>query len=149
MQFLIALQSYNRLHPDFCEFDTISQKNLFFEICLQNSFYFFNFAIESRDKSVAEEIEKNHIKVDWETHQILLKCRDKLSRPMAGPIPSGRLFKPRRITKGGEHSNPVIRSFIASFGVALIERVALAALLFVIKDVTFLFFYVFYPPPPF
>ena len=38
---------------------------------------------------------------------------------MAGPIPSGRLHEPRRITKVGEHSNPVIRSFIASFGVAL------------------------------
>ena len=29
---------------------------------------------------------------------------------------------PRRITKVGEHSNPVIRSFIASFGVALIKN---------------------------
>ncbi len=27
----------------------------------------------------------NHIKVDWETHQILLKYRGKLSCPMAGP----------------------------------------------------------------
>ena len=28
-----------------------------------------------------------HIKVDWETHQLLVKYRDKLSQPMAGPIP--------------------------------------------------------------
>ncbi len=41
---------------------------------------------------------------------------------MAGPIPSGRLHEPRRITKVGEHSNPVIRSFIASFDVAIIVR---------------------------
>lgn len=26
-----------------------------------------------------------HIKVDWETHQLIVKYRDKLSRPMAGP----------------------------------------------------------------
>lgn len=32
-----------------------------------------------------------HIKVDWETHQLYVKCRDKLSQPMAGPIPAGRL----------------------------------------------------------
>ena len=30
-------------------------------------------------------MKNNHIKVDWETHQILLKYRDKLSCPMAGP----------------------------------------------------------------
>ena len=28
-----------------------------------------------------------HTKVDWETHQILMKCRDKLNSVMAGPIP--------------------------------------------------------------
>ena len=28
----------------------------------------------------------HHIKVDWETHQILMKYRDKLRRLMAGPI---------------------------------------------------------------
>lgn len=26
-----------------------------------------------------------HIKVDWETLQIIMKCRDKLGLPMAGP----------------------------------------------------------------
>ncbi len=63
-----------------------------------------------------------HIKVDWETHQIFMKCRDKLGRPMAGPTPRGRLLvQSRRITKDAEHSNPVIRSFIASFDVALIN----------------------------
>ena len=49
---------------------------------------------------------------------------------MAGPIPlrwansmptEWEAFMPRRITKVGEHSNPVIRSFIASFGVAPIK----------------------------
>lgn len=39
-----------------------------------------------------------------------------------GPHPFGEAFKPRRITEDGEHSNPVYRSFIASFGVALIEK---------------------------
>jgi len=50
-----------------------------------------------------------------------MKYRDKLSQPMAGPNrPFGRWHLcPRRITKVGERSNPVIRSFIASFGVVL------------------------------
>lgn len=52
-----------------------------------------------------------------------MKYRDKLSRPMAGPIPSpGEASKPRRITKAGERSNPVFRSFIASFGVVIIRQ---------------------------
>ncbi len=41
-----------------------------------------------------------------------MKYRDKLSRPMAGLIPFGGGVIARRITKVGEHSNPVIRSFI-------------------------------------
>ena len=42
---------------------------------------------------------------------------------MAGPNPErGGFDQPRRITTVGERSNPVYRSFIASFGVALIER---------------------------
>ena len=40
-----------------------------------------------------------HIKVDWETHQLQMKCRDKLSRPMAGPIFRGG-FMPRQDYKG-------------------------------------------------
>ncbi len=53
-----------------------------------------------------------HIKVDWETLQIFMKYRDKLSRPMAGPILSSESsFNARRITKDDEHSNPVISEF--------------------------------------
>lgn len=33
----------------------------------------------------AREPKIYHIKVDWETHQIYMKYRDKLSRLMAGP----------------------------------------------------------------
>ncbi len=40
---------------------------------------------------------------------------------MAGRISLGSGFLPKRITEVGELSNPVIRSFIASFDVALIE----------------------------
>ncbi len=38
-----------------------------------------------------------------------------------GPHPIREALKPRRITKVGEHSNPVIRSFIASFDVDFIR----------------------------
>ncbi len=62
----------------------------------------------------------NHIKVDWETHQFYMKYRDKLSCPMAGPNRfSERWLITQADYKGGELSNPVIRSFIASFGVVL------------------------------
>ena len=43
-----------------------------------------------------------------------------------GPHPFGEAFKPRRITKVGELSKPVYRSFIASFGVAIIAPEAIA-----------------------
>ena len=51
-----------------------------------------------------------------------MKYRDKLSRLMAGLDLARGVFDDRRITKAGEHSNPVFRSFIASFGVALIRK---------------------------
>ena len=52
-----------------------------------------------------------HIKVDWETLQIIMKYRDKLSWPMAGPGSFGRCFYARRITEDDEHSNPVFSEF--------------------------------------
>ena len=42
---------------------------------------------------------------------------------MAGPILIEKAIMPRRITEIGKHSNPVYRSFIASFGVDLILRI--------------------------
>lgn len=51
-----------------------------------------------------------HIKVDWETLQILPKCRDKLSRLMAGPTSQDEALT-RGITASGKHSNPVYSEF--------------------------------------
>lgn len=34
---------------------------------------------------IKRTLKSYHIKVDWETLQIIMKCRDKLSYPMAGP----------------------------------------------------------------
>ena len=88
------------------------------KICFFNLQYIF---LSQYNKSVISQT-SYHIKVDWETHQIFLKYRDKLSCPMAGPTSMRRYFYPRRITKDSEHSNPVIRSFIASFDVDIISR---------------------------
>ncbi len=63
-------------------------------------------------RAADEDINAHHIKVDWETRQLYMKYRDKLGRPMAGP--NGNLVAAaicRGITKGGEHSNPVISEF--------------------------------------
>lgn len=68
--------------------------------------------------------ETYHIKVDWETHQILMKCRDNLSRPMAGRIPQGFALRGTADYKGRKTSKPDYRSFIASFGVANIRGAA-------------------------
>ena len=63
-----------------------------------------------------------HIKVDWETHQILLKYRDKLTCSMAGRNSQEDARDSGTADyKEEERSNPVIRSFIASFGVASIR----------------------------
>ena len=64
-----------------------------------------------------------HIKVDWETLQIIMKCRDKLSRPMAGPKFSCRTaFMPGGLQRTTSTQILSYRSFIASFDVGLISR---------------------------
>ena len=56
-----------------------------------------------------------HIKVDWETHQLIVKYRDKLSCLMSGPIPlSGEWRCPRH--QGGLQRTASTQ--ILSFGVS-------------------------------
>jgi len=63
---------------------------------------------------MVDNLKNPHIKVDWETLQIIMKSRDMLGIPMAGLdlrkrgvgyMPAGR------ITKECEHSNPVLSEF--------------------------------------
>lgn len=60
-----------------------------------------------------------HIKVDWETLQIIMKYRDKLSWPMAGPDSLGSAFMPGGLQRTTSTQILSFRSFIASFDVAL------------------------------
>ena len=77
--------------------------------------------------------ETYHIKVDWETHQILMKCRDNLFIPMAGRIPQGIVLRGTADYKGEKTSKPDYRSFIASFDVANIERLTICQSLVVLS----------------
>ena len=56
---------------------------------------------------------------------------------MAGPILIEEAIMPRRITEIGKHSNPVYRSFIASFGVDLILRILNFYIMSTIVEYTF------------
>lgn len=64
-----------------------------------------------------------HIKVDWETLQIIMKYRDKLSHPMAGPNLFRGALKPGGLQRRASTQTLSIRSFIASFGVEFIKEV--------------------------
>ena len=67
---------------------------------------------------------KNHIKVDWETLQIILKCRDKLCRPMAGLsrcLQVGGCLRAGGLQRTASTQILSFRSFIASFDVAHTE----------------------------
>ncbi|WP_302612303.1 hypothetical protein, partial [uncultured Muribaculum sp.] len=46
----------------------------------------YNISLCYKNRTREFDIKKYHIKVDWETHQIFMKYRDKLSCLMAGPI---------------------------------------------------------------
>lgn len=71
-----------------------------------------------------ERLKIYHIKVDWETLQIIMKYRDKLSHPMAGPNLFGGALMPGGLQRKASTQNLSIRSFIASFGVGFIKEVS-------------------------
>lgn len=52
-----------------------------------------------------------HIKVDWETHQIFMKYRDKRNNLMAGPISNERFLHPGGLQR-------IVSTQILSFGVS-------------------------------
>lgn len=79
---------------------------------------YLRYKSKGKGKSALTEDQKttDRIKVDWETLQINMKYRDKLSRHDGGlrsrferelPAQVGT----RQITKYGEHSNPVYSEF--------------------------------------
>ena len=59
--------------------------------------------------------------VDWETHQLIDKFRDKLTVTNGGSHLSG-LLQGTVNYKGAEHSNPVKRSFVFIFQYDFIEK---------------------------
>ncbi len=70
-----------------------------------------------------ERLKNPHIKVDWETLQIILKSRDKLSIPMAGlnfRKKVSAICRPDGLQRYASTQILSYRSFIASFGVELI-----------------------------
>ena len=62
----------------------------------------------------------NHIKADWETHQIFMKCRDKLSFPMAGPNLLVGAFMPGGLQRIGSPQILIIGVSSYPFDVAFI-----------------------------
>ena len=61
-----------------------------------------------------------HIKADWETHQFFMKCRDKLSFPMAGPNLLVGAFMPGGLQRIGSPQILIIGVSSYPFDVAFI-----------------------------
>ncbi|MGN0213027.1 MAG: hypothetical protein ACI4AN_08825 [Muribaculaceae bacterium] len=85
----------------------------------------------------------NHIKADWETHQFYMKCRDKLSFPMAGPNLLLGAFMPGGLQRIGSPQNLIIGVSSYPFDVAFItdagkRSMALPASVFFMRFCVFL-----------